>query len=80
MKVGENLFLAYCPERTAEGQAIHELTNLPQIVGGFCEKSTELASRFFNEYTHTIIDVKRFSNHLKCANFWITLIEIQSLL
>ena len=66
LKVGENLFLAYCPERTAEGQAIHELTNLPQIVGGFCEKSTELASRFFNEYTHTIIDVNDLESSEMC--------------
>ena len=66
LKIGENLFLAYCPERTAEGQAIHELKNLPQIVGGFCEKSTELASRFFNEYTHTIIDVNDLESSEMC--------------
>ena len=66
LKVGKNLYLAYCPERTAEGQAIYELKNLPQIVGGFCQRSTELASRFFNEYTHTIIDVEDLESSEMC--------------
>lgn len=66
LKVGKNLFLAYCPERTAEGQAISELKNLPQIIGGYCQKSRELASRFFNEYTDTIIDVDDLESSEMC--------------
>ena len=27
--------LAFAPERTAEGKALYELKNLPQIIGGF---------------------------------------------
>ena len=66
LKVGENLFLAFCPERTAEGKAIEELKNLPQIIGGYCQRSTEFASRFFNEYTHTIIDVNDLESSEMC--------------
>lgn len=55
LKAGENFFVAFCPERTAEGRALSELRQLPQIVGGLDEKSTELASRLFNEYTPTVV-------------------------
>ena len=34
LKVGKDFFVAFCPERTAEGQALKELRELPQIVGG----------------------------------------------
>jgi UDP-N-acetyl-D-mannosaminuronic acid dehydrogenase len=57
LKVGKDFFLAFCPERTAEGRALEELRKLPQIVGGFCQKSVELALRLFNENTHTVIDI-----------------------
>jgi UDP-N-acetyl-D-mannosaminuronic acid dehydrogenase len=57
LTAGRDFFVAYCPERTAEGQALKELTHLPQIVGGLDEKSVELASRLFNEYTPSIIRV-----------------------
>ncbi len=54
---GRDFFVAYCPERTAEGRALKELPRLPQIVGGLDEKSVEMASRLFNEYTPSIIRV-----------------------
>ena len=65
LKVGENLFWHFV-ERTAEGKAIEELKNLPQIIGGYCQRSTEFASRFFNEYTHTIIDVNDLESSEMC--------------
>jgi len=34
LKFGEDIFLAFCPERTIEGQALQELKRLPQIIGG----------------------------------------------
>lgn len=58
LKAGEDFYVAYCPERTAEGKALEELKYLPQIIGGLDEKSNELASRLFNEYTHTIVNVQ----------------------
>src|SRR3989338_5954473 len=54
---GNDFFLAYCPERTVEGRALEELRKNPQIIGGYDQRSTELASRLFNENTHTVIDV-----------------------
>ncbi len=57
LKVGKDFFLAYSPERTSEGQALIELGTNPQIIGGYNEKSTGLASRIFNCLTHSVIDV-----------------------
>jgi|TARA_B100000315_G_scaffold257248_1_gene305489 nucleotide sugar dehydrogenase len=57
LRAGEDFFVAYCPERTTEGQALEELRYLPQIVGGLDDRSIEVASRLFNEYTSTIVNV-----------------------
>jgi UDP-N-acetyl-D-mannosaminuronic acid dehydrogenase len=58
LKVGENFYLAFAPERTVEGRALMELRTNPQIIGGYDAKSTELSSRLFNCLTHSVIDVE----------------------
>ena len=57
-KFGKDIFLAFCPERTIEGKAMEELKKLPQIVGGYCKKSSEIAKRIFGEYNYTVIEVE----------------------
>lgn len=57
LRAGEDFHIAFCPERTAEGRALKELRELPQIIGGVDRQSRELAMRLFNENTHTVIDV-----------------------
>lgn len=47
LKVGANFFLAFCPERIAEGKSLKELGEIPQIVGGVDRVSTQKASEFF---------------------------------
>ncbi len=49
--------LAYCPERTAEGDAINELKFLPQIISGIDEESAEKAAHLFSRLTSTIVRV-----------------------
>ena len=39
-KIGRDLFLAFCPERIAEGKSFSELPEVPQIVGGVDAPST----------------------------------------
>lgn len=46
-KVGENFYLAFCPERIAEGKSLIELDTLPQIIGGVEKNSTQKAAEFF---------------------------------
>lgn len=47
--------LAMCPERTLEGDALRELAELPQIVGGIDQESTESAAALFGLLTQTIV-------------------------
>lgn len=47
LKVGEDLFVAFCPERIAEGRAVEELRELPEIIGGCDESSSLLAESLF---------------------------------
>ena len=43
---GDDFHLAFCPERLAEGRALHELQELPVVVGGIDRESTDRAAAF----------------------------------
>lgn len=47
MAAGINVRVAMCPERTVEGQALHELASLPQIIGAMGDSAAEAATTFF---------------------------------
>ena len=49
--------LAACPERTIQGQALRELTELPQIVGGLDDVSSDLAEALFSLLAPRIVRV-----------------------
>ncbi|HAW20888.1 MAG TPA: hypothetical protein DCX14_11950 [Flavobacteriales bacterium] len=57
MRCGFDFHLAFAPERTAEGKAIKELRELPQIIGGYNSDSVEATAAIFRELTSTIIRV-----------------------
>lgn len=46
-RVGKNIFLAFCPERIAEGNSIVEIKEIPQIIGGIDKISGQKAKDFF---------------------------------
>lgn len=46
-KVGKDVFLAFCPERIAEGKAVAEIKEIPQIIGGIDIRSGKRARLFF---------------------------------
>jgi UDP-N-acetyl-D-mannosaminuronic acid dehydrogenase len=79
LKVGSNFFLAFCPERIAEGKSIEELAQIPQIIGGVDNKSTQKAASFFQDLTIEVSksdDVsaelaKLFTNMYRYINFAI---------
>ncbi|MDR2831125.1 MAG: nucleotide sugar dehydrogenase [Methanobrevibacter sp.] len=80
MKVGENLFLSFAPERVAEGKIWDELQNLPQIIGVEDEKSFKKANEIFQLFTKKIFKtnylsaelVKLFNNSSRYVNFAIS--------
>jgi UDP-N-acetyl-D-mannosaminuronic acid dehydrogenase len=54
---GKRFDLAFCPERTVEGQALEELRWLPQIVGGETLDVSVRAGQLFQFLTPTVIRV-----------------------
>jgi UDP-N-acetyl-D-mannosaminuronic acid dehydrogenase len=49
--------LAFAPERTIQGQALRELEELPQVVGGLDGESLDLAAALFSRVTRKIVTV-----------------------
>ncbi len=77
--VGINFYLAFCPERIAEGKSLLELAILPQIVGGAERASTTKATEFFQKLGITVNKsdavsaelAKLFTNMYRYINFAI---------
>lgn len=75
-----NWRVAYCPERIAQGHAIKELSQLPQIVSGITEESTNAAAKLFSKISPKIIKTsiaeaelaKLFSNAWRYIQFAVT--------
>jgi UDP-N-acetyl-D-mannosaminuronic acid dehydrogenase len=56
-KSGKRFQIAFCPERTIEGQALEELRYLPQIIGAADYDAITRAAQLFNFITPTVIRV-----------------------
>jgi len=56
-KSGKRFQIAFCPERTIEGQALEELRHLPQIIGAADHDTVTRAAQLFNFLTPTVIRV-----------------------
>ncbi|GAA2874002.1 nucleotide sugar dehydrogenase [Pseudonocardia halophobica] len=75
--VGETFFLAFCPERIAEGKAYEEIRTLPQIVGTQDAASEARAVALFRRITREVLTtdyvtaelVKLFNNILRYVHF-----------
>jgi UDP-N-acetyl-D-mannosaminuronic acid dehydrogenase len=69
--------VAFCPERVAEGQALEEITSLPQIIAGCSERAQKRAEDLFRLLTPDLIPVpplaaeltKLFNNAWRYAQF-----------
>ena len=49
IRVGENLFVAFSPEREDPGRKDHDTTTIPKLVGGVDARSTELATLLYGK-------------------------------
>lgn len=56
-RLGRNIDVAFCPERIAEGKAMMELQELPQIVSGRTPEASDRAEQLFRHLTDKIIRV-----------------------
>lgn len=64
LRVGKDFFLAYCPERIAEGTALAELKEIPQIVGALEEESRRRASALFGVISPRVLETDATSAEL----------------
>lgn len=53
-KIGQDVFIAHCPERINPGDPKWNVTNIPRVVGAFTKKGLQKAQTFYK----TIIDGK----------------------
>jgi UDP-N-acetyl-D-mannosaminuronic acid dehydrogenase len=54
-RLGKPVELAFCPERVAEGHAMRELVELPQLVSGCSEGAVRMASDLFGAIAGQVI-------------------------
>jgi nucleotide sugar dehydrogenase len=59
LKAGVDFYLAFCPERTIEGLALHEIYNLPKIVGGINPESSRIVAEVMAKLGSKVIVVSR---------------------
>jgi len=67
---GKEFHVAFAPERTVEGRAMHELRTLPQVIGGHTTACVQLAAQFWSTLTPSIVQVVSLeaSELVKLAN------------
>ena len=77
LRAGVDFGLAFCPERLAEGQAIHELTSIPVVVGAVEERSARACSTLWRHalgVDSIVVDDPRTAEMVKLAdNLWVDL-------
>lgn len=56
-RVGEDVFLAFSPERLDPGNQFYTTKNTPRVVGGVTERCTEMACRLYQSVLETVVPV-----------------------
>jgi UDP-N-acetyl-D-mannosaminuronic acid dehydrogenase len=62
--VGRDLYLAFCPERIAQGNSFSELPDIPQIVGTLDAESAKHAAAFFEGWTGEVLHTDARSSEI----------------
>lgn len=57
LRVGEDLYLAYCPERALPGNLLHELIHNFRVIGTIDERSGELAKTLYKSFVKGEIEI-----------------------
>jgi UDP-N-acetyl-D-mannosaminuronic acid dehydrogenase len=72
-EIGEELFVAHCPERIAAGHFLEEISTLPCIVGGVGERSGEVIAGLFEVFGARIVQTTPVQAEL--AKIWTNIIR-----
>lgn len=67
--IGDDIYLAHCPERVLPGRILHELVYNNRIVGGITEACTNVASDFYRQFVKgEVIETEaKTAEMAKCA-------------
>jgi UDP-N-acetyl-D-glucosamine dehydrogenase len=57
LKVGEDFFLCFSPERVDPGNPVYQTSNTPKVVGGITPACTEMGKLFFSQALQTVVPV-----------------------
>ena len=57
MKVGQDFFLCFSPERVDPGNPKFQTANIPKVVGGITPACTELGALFYQQALETVVPV-----------------------
>src|SRR5262245_29323441 len=57
LKVGRDFYLAFSPERVDPGNKTYTTKNIPKVVGGIDETSTELAAALYGKIVNKVVKV-----------------------
>ena len=57
LKVGEDFFLCFSPERVDPGNANFQTKNIPKVVGGVTPACTEMGAQFYRQALESVVPV-----------------------
>ena len=57
LKVGQDFFLAYSPERVDPANPTYTTRNIPKVVGGITPQCTEIASLLYEQFVENVVPV-----------------------
>ena len=57
LKVGEDFFMCFSPERVDPGNAKYQTKNIPKVVGGITPTCTEMGAMFYGQALDTVVPV-----------------------
>jgi UDP-N-acetyl-D-glucosamine dehydrogenase len=57
LKVGEDFFLCFSPERVDPGNSVYQTLNTPKVVGGITAACTEMGTLFFSQALQKVVPV-----------------------
>ena len=57
LKVGQDIFIAFSPERVDPGNPIYHTGNIPKVVGGVTTSCTELAASLYGSFVQNVYTV-----------------------
>lgn len=50
LKASKDFYISHCPERAIPGNTLHEMVNNDRVIGGLCDKATELTRDLYSSF------------------------------